>query len=82
MSRSNRAAPAGVMNRYVALLVFGGVGALFAAGGILLAISASMLQRDFDGVRWIAVTAYRGGMLSAVVGFCLIVIGYLEFRRR
>jgi uncharacterized membrane protein len=70
------------MKRYVALLVFGGLGALFAAGGIILAISSSTLQRDFGDQRWIAVTAYRGGMLVAVLGFCLIVIGVLEFRRR
>jgi hypothetical protein len=70
------------MNRYVAFLVFGGAGGLFAAGGIILAISSSALQRDLGEQRWIAVTAYRGGMLVAVLGLCLIVIGYLEFRRR
>jgi hypothetical protein len=55
---------------------------LFAVGGIILAISSSTLQREFGHEHWIAVTAFRGGVLVAVLGFCLIVIGYLEFRRR
>ena len=70
------------MNRYVALLAFAGIGALCTAGGIFLAISSSALRQAFDGERWIATTAYRGGNLLAVVGLCLIVVGCLEFRRR
>jgi hypothetical protein len=42
------------MNKYVALLIFAGVGALFAVGGIILAISSSTLQRDFGDQRWAA----------------------------
>lgn len=70
------------MSSVVALLVFGGIGALCMAGGIFLTIFSSALQRIFDGEPWVAMTAYRGGNLLAIVGLCLIVIGYLEFRRR
>jgi hypothetical protein len=70
------------MNKYVALFVLGGIGVLFVVGGILLAISSSTLQQAMGNERWVAVTAYRGGHLLAVVGLCLIVVGYLQFRRR
>ena len=70
------------MSRSVAVLVFGGLGVLFAAGGILLAVFSSALQRALSDERWVAVTAYRGGNLLAIIGLCLIVLGYLEFRRR
>lgn len=70
------------MNRFVALLVFGGIGLLFAAVGILLAVHSARLQRAFSDEQWMAVTAYRGGNLLTIVGLCLIVLGYLQFRRR
>ena len=70
------------MNRYVALLAFGGIGSLCAAGGILIALSSSALQRAFVDERWVAVTAHRGGNLLTIVGLCLIALGYLQFRRR
>ena len=72
----------GIMNKFAALLIYGGIGVLSLAGGILLALYSSTLQRAFNSAHWVAVTAYRGGNLLSIVGLCLIVVGYLEFRRR
>jgi hypothetical protein len=55
---------------------------LFAAGGIFLAVYSSALQRALDDEHWVEVTAYRGGHLLGIVGDCLIVVAFLEFRRR
>ena len=70
------------MNRYGALFVLGGIGTLFAGGGIILAISAAALQRVFNSEHWVALTAFRSGMLIAILGLCLVIVGYSEFRRR
>lgn len=57
------------------------IGFALTATGIILAVFSSTIE-EVSGSKSLEVTAYRGGNLMAIVGICLVFVGYLELRAR